>query len=239
MMSLTQGKGWTGLLTNLFNLVKSVTSLTPPFGFATKKPGEHHSVGSVTFAITRLSVRSLTNVFAAVCKCFGTFLAVYTWNGIAFGLSEIDIGPPFMGFILRSSLTTEGNKSLSFSFVIKVSEFLSCRGKAAGKMPRALRSLKATIHWWGKVGTIRAVVSVVESVTFIVNVRHPRMLAWVPVMPCKLKLGFGIKNLLTWSSFVSSSFAATSTLMMVHCEPVSSRARTGTCLPECRSQAVS
>ena len=129
-----------------------------------------------------------------------------------------------MGFVLSSSLMTVGKRFFNSSFV--TSGILSDLGKIRGMMLRVLSSLKAKMHWQCNLGTTIAVVFAVLSFTDIVIGKVPRMSVDVPDTPCKLNGGFGCNAFATWSSGVDVSLAATSALMRVHIDPVSSRALT-------------
>ena len=65
MMSITLGKGWTGLSTCELSLVQSVTRLTDfPSPLTTKNLGEHHALGVSDLEIIFKSSRCLIVLFA-------------------------------------------------------------------------------------------------------------------------------------------------------------------------------
>ena len=94
---------------NLFSCVKSVTSLTPPFGFCTKKPGLIHSVGSSILAMIPCLTNFLIRMLASFCIAWGIVLAVSLRAGLEPGTRSIFIGGPFIGATLMSSVNVFEN----------------------------------------------------------------------------------------------------------------------------------
>ena len=126
-ISLVQGKGWTGRLMNLFSCVKSVTSLTPPFGFCTKKPGLIHSVGSSILAMIPCLTSFLIRMLASFCMACGMVLAVSLRAGLEPGTRSIFIGGPFIGATFMSSVNVFENLATRRFFISTISFSLTGR----------------------------------------------------------------------------------------------------------------
>ena len=108
-MSTVDGKGWTGRLTYLFSLVKSVTMRTPfPPSLGTKCAGLIQAVGLSTRSIMPFPMSSSTTASASLRKCRGICLAVKVRYGIASLSRKIFIGAPAMGASVILSTRTSG-----------------------------------------------------------------------------------------------------------------------------------
>ena len=108
MISIADGKRYTGLFIYFLSSVKSVTSLTLiPSGLGTKNAGQQHSVVSSTLLIIPSLMNPLRQSFAYFSYLFGILLAAVTFLGIAFGNNLMDIGSPVvMGSLGRVSEMT-------------------------------------------------------------------------------------------------------------------------------------
>ena len=121
MMSVADGKGWTGLLMYLLRATKSVTILRPfPLGLGTKNAGEIHSVGCVTRSMMPLSNRSSMSACASSLQCTGICLAVSVFLGLMSTSSLIwmFMASPFMGVVCILSEKMSVNSCSSSSFVV-------------------------------------------------------------------------------------------------------------------------
>ena len=113
-ISLGEGNGCVGRLTNLFNWTRSTTDCTFPFGFFTNYITEHQSVSPVTFLKITFLFSSSNFSFAEIWNAYAVLLGLHTCNGfIVFHLSHYCIVPSLWSMVLFKIPTCPSYRRLS------------------------------------------------------------------------------------------------------------------------------